>query len=106
MPWCIRRYESILNVGFISTIYYPYWLANIVLTTNKNGSIHVCIYLYYFFAVSHKEYFPLYSIDPLVDSYIGYEIMYLMDGFFGYNQIMITYEDHLKTSFQQEWGTI
>ncbi|KAH9309902.1 hypothetical protein KI387_037813, partial [Taxus chinensis] len=41
----------------------------------------------------------------IVDSTAGYEILSLMDGFSGYNQIKIAEEDQHKTAFITPWGT-
>ena len=41
----------------------------------------------------------------LVDSTTGHAMLSFMDGFFGYNQILMAPEDRKKTSFITEWGT-
>ena len=41
----------------------------------------------------------------LVDSTIGHVMFSFMDGFSGYNQIMMASEDREKTYFITEWGT-
>jgi hypothetical protein len=35
----------------------------------------------------------------------GSKIVSLMDGFSGYNQVLVSEEDHFKTTFQTKWGT-
>jgi hypothetical protein len=35
----------------------------------------------------------------------GSEIFSLLDSFSGYNQVLVSEEDHLKTTFQTKWGT-
>ena len=51
-----------------------------------------------------KDDFPLPHIDTLVDSAASSAIYSFMDGFSGYNQIMMAVIDKLKTSFTMEWG--
>ena len=51
---------------------------------------------------SPKDDFPLPHIDMLVDSTTGHAMLSFMDGFSGYNQIMIALEDREKTSFITE----
>ena len=41
----------------------------------------------------------------LVDSTIGHAMLSFMDGFSGYNQIMMASKDREKTYFITEWGT-
>ena len=41
----------------------------------------------------------------LVDSTAGHSMLSFMDGFYGYNQIVIALEDMEKTSFITKWVT-
>ena len=41
----------------------------------------------------------------LVDNTAGHPMLSFMDGFFGYNQILMALKDMEKTSFITEWGT-
>ena len=34
----------------------------------------------------------------------GSELFSLLDGFFGYNQVLVVEEDRLKTTFRTKWG--
>ena len=54
---------------------------------------------------SPKDDFPLPHIDMLVDSTAGHPMLSFMDGFSGYNKILMALEDMEKTSFIIEWGT-
>jgi hypothetical protein len=36
---------------------------------------------------------------------LGSEVFYLLDGFSGYNQVSVSEEDRLKTTFRTKWGT-
>ena len=35
----------------------------------------------------------------------GFELFSLLDGFSGYNQVLVAEEDRLKTTFKTKWGT-
>ena len=48
---------------------------------------------------SLKDDFPLANIHILVDNTVGHEIYSFMDGFFGYNQILLDKEDKEKIAF-------
>ena len=54
---------------------------------------------------SPKDDFPLPHIDMLVDSTAGHSMLSFMDGFSGYNKILMAPKDMEKTSFITEWGT-
>ena len=51
-----------------------------------------------------KDYYPLPKIDSLVDSAVGYEILFLLDAFKGYYQIGMSEEDQEKTAFFTDRG--
>ena len=46
-----------------------------------------------------KDSFPLPRIDALIDSTSRYKLLNFIDAFFGYNQILMHYEDCEKTTF-------
>ena len=106
--WSLQVKEEIqkqLSVGFISVVQYPEWLANVVPVPKKDGKVRVCVDFRNLNKASPKDDFPLPHIDMLVDSTAGHAMLSFMDGFSGYNQIMMAPEDREKTSFITEWGT-
>ncbi|RVW92619.1 Transposon Ty3-I Gag-Pol polyprotein [Vitis vinifera] len=54
---------------------------------------------------SPKDDFPLPHLDMLVDSTTGHSMLFFMDEFSKYNQILMALENMEKTSFITEWGT-
>ena len=52
-----------------------------------------------------RDDFPLPHIDVIVDSATTSAMYSFMDGFSGYNQIMMVVMDKIKTAFIIEWGT-
>ena len=52
-----------------------------------------------------KNDFPLPHIDVIIDSAASSAMYFFMDGFSGYNQIMMAVMDMIKTAFITEWGT-
>ena len=69
-----------LNVGFISMVEYPEWLANVVPIPKKDGKVRVCVDFKDLNKASHKDDFPLPHIYLLVDSTVGYSLLSFMDG--------------------------
>ncbi|XP_021839912.2 uncharacterized protein [Spinacia oleracea] len=94
-----------LDANFIKPIKHPEWLANVVVVPKKDGRVRVCIDFRDLNAASPKDYFPLPHIDVLVDSTAGHAMFSFMDGFSGYNQILMSANDMPKTSFITPWGT-
>lgn len=52
-----------------------------------------------------KDYFPLPSIDRMMDASAGHQLLTFMDAFLGYNQIFMHLTDQERTSFTTEHGT-
>ena len=82
-----------LDAGFLEVVEYPDWIANIVPVAKKDGKIRVCVDYRDLNKVSPKDHFPLPHIDILVDHVAGHKLLSFMDGFSGYNQILMAPED-------------
>ena len=80
------------------------WLANIVPVPKKDGKGRMCVDYRDLNKACLNDDFPLPHIDTLVDSAAASAMYSFMDGFAGYNQIMMAVIDKLKTSFTTEWG--
>ena len=106
--WSLQVKEKIqkqLSVGFLSVVEYPEWLANVVLIPKKDDKVRVCVDFRDLNKASPKDDIPFPHIDMLVDSTAGHSMLSFMDGFSGYNQILMAPEDMEKTSFIIEWDT-
>jgi hypothetical protein len=44
-------------------------------------------------------------MEQLLQTISRSDIFSLLDGFSGYNQVLVSEEDRLKTTFQTKWGT-
>ena len=94
-----------LGVGFLSVVEYSEWLANVVHVPKKDDKVRACVDFRDLNKASPKDDFPLLHINMLVDSTAGHSMLSFMDGFSGYNQILMAPKDMEKTSFITEWGT-
>ena len=84
---------------------YPEWLANVVPVPKKDDMVRVCVDFRYLNKAIPKDDFPLPHIDMLVDRTTGHSMLSFMDGFSGYNHILMALKDMEKTFFITEWGT-
>ena len=91
--------EKLLKAQFIRKVYYPDWLANVVLVKKSNGKWRMCMDFTDLNKACPKGSFPLPCIDALVDSTSRYKLLSFMGAFSGYNQILMHPEDQEKTSF-------
>uniref|UniRef100_A0A2N9FT45 Uncharacterized protein n=1 Tax=Fagus sylvatica TaxID=28930 RepID=A0A2N9FT45_FAGSY len=93
------KVEKLLTAGFIREVFYPDWLANVVMVKKANGKWRMCVDFTDLNKACPKDSFPLPRIDQLVDSTAGHRLLTFMDAFSGYNQIMMDDTDQEKTSF-------
>ena len=82
-----------LTTGFIREVYFPEWLANVILVKKENGKWRMCMDFTNLNKACLKESFPLSRIDQLVDYTVGYKLLTFMDAFLGYNQKKMAEED-------------
>ena len=81
---------------------YPQWLANIVPVPKKDRKVRIYVDFRDLNKACRKDDFPLPHIDVIVGSASSSAIYSFMDGFSGYNQIMIAVMDKIKTAFITE----
>ena len=85
--------EKLLEAGFIREVFYPEWLANVVMVKKNNDKWRMCVDFIDLNKACPKDSFPLPRIDQLVDSIVGHKLLSFMDALSGYNQIMMDEED-------------
>ena len=54
---------------------------------------------------SDKDNYHVPPMEQLLQMVSGSELFSLLDGFSGYNQVLVAEEDKLKTTFRTRWGT-
>ncbi|PKI61305.1 hypothetical protein CRG98_018296 [Punica granatum] len=94
-----------INAGFLKVCNYSEWVANIIPVEKKDRRVQVCVDCRDLNKASPKDNFPLPHIDVLVDNMARRAQFAFMDGFSGCNQIRMTEEDKIKTTFTTMWGT-
>ena len=100
----MEEVEKLLTTGFIREVYYPEWLANVVMVKKSNGKWCMCVDFIDLNCACLKDSFPLLRINQLVDSTASHELLTFMDAFSGYNQIRMNEEDQEKTIFVTSQG--
>ena len=112
-----------LNAGFIYVISDSSWVSPVhvvpkkggfnVIRNEKNELIptrtvigwRVCIDYRKLNTATRKDHFPLPFIDQMLDRLAGHPHFCFLDGYSGYNQIVIAPEDQEKTPFACPFGT-
>jgi len=81
--------HKLQEAKFIRDVYYPEWLANIVMVKKANRKWRMCVDFTDLNRACSKDSYPLSWIDILVDSKVRHQLLSFMDAFFGYNQIKL-----------------
>ena len=98
--------QKLTIAQFIREVYYPDWLANVVMVKKANGKWRMCVDFTDLNKACPKDSYPLPRIDQLVDSTAGHRLLSFMDAISGYNQIKMDEEDQEKTSFITSQGLL
>ena len=85
--------HKLQNANFIREVYYPNWLANVVMVKKANGKWRMCINFTDLNKVYPKDSYPFPRVDVLVDSTAQHYLLSFMDAFSGYNQIKLDEAD-------------
>jgi len=75
---------------------------NVVLVKKASGKWRMCVDFIDLSKVCPKDFYPLPSIEALVDSASGCRLLNFLDAFSGYNQIRMHPRDECKTMFMTE----
>jgi len=71
----------------------------------KNGDIRLCIDFRNLNKASQKDNYLVPSMEHILQCVSRFEMLSLLDGFSGYNQVLVSNGDQLKTTFNTKWGT-
>nr|XP_023901305.1 uncharacterized protein K02A2.6-like [Quercus suber] len=91
--------NKLKEAGFIRKVYYPDWLANVVMVKKANGKWRMCVDFIDLNKACPKDSYPFPKVDILVDSTAQHQLLSFMDAFSCYNQIQMDEANQEKTSF-------
>ena len=80
-------------------------MANLVPVRKKSGDIRICIDFRNLNRASLKDNYLVPAMEQILQSVSESVMLSLLDGFSGYNQVLVSKEDRLKTKFPTKWGT-
>lgn len=84
---------------------YSKWVSNIGPTRQITGEIRLYIDFRNLNKVSLEGNYPLPKMDHILQKVVGSSRISLLDGFSGYNQVLLHPDDQDKTAFTTPWGT-
>ena len=77
----VEEVEKLLEADFIREVFYPNWLANVVMEKKSNGQWRMCVDFTDLNKACPKDSFPLPRIDQLVDLIARHKLLSFMDTF-------------------------
>ena len=75
--------QKLTTMQFIREVYYPDWLANVVMVKKANEKWRICVDFTDLNKTCPKYSSPFPRIDQLVDSMTGHQLLSFMDAFSG-----------------------
>jgi ribonuclease HI len=105
LPVIEKEVKKLLDAKIIVPLRYSDWVANLVPVRKKNGEIRLCVDFRNLNKSSLKDNYPLPKMDHVLEKVVGATRMSMIDGFSGYNQIVVSEPDKEKTAFTTPWGT-
>ena len=93
LPSIEKEVNQLYKAGIIVPIIFSDWISNLVLVRKKTGEIRLCIDFRNLNKVSLKYNYPLPKMDHILQRVVGASRMSLLDGYSGYNQILV-HEDN------------
>ena len=98
-----KEIKKLFDAKIIVCLRNSKWLANIVPVRKKNGEIRLCIDFRNLNRAQLKDNYPLPKMDHILQKVVGAHRISTLDGFLGYNHILVHLEDQEKTSFHTRW---
>ncbi len=89
------------NVGFIYPIETTQWFSLLVIIPKKNVKLRICVDYWKLNAQTKKDPFPLPFPNLVLDTIIGHDMYFFMDG---YKQIKMAKEEKENNAFISKWG--
>ena len=105
LPLVKAEIEKMHDARIIVPIRFSEWISNLVSVRKKTGEIRLCIDFRNLNRASLKENYPLPKMDHILQRVVGSRRISLLDGFSGYNQVLVFPSDQIKTAFSTLWGT-
>jgi ribonuclease HI len=105
LPTMEKEIKKLLDAKIIIPLRYSEWIANLVPVRKKNGEIRLCVDFRNLNKCSRKDNYPLPKMEHILQKVSGASVMSFIDGFSGYNQIVVHPDDREKTTFTTPWGT-
>ena len=104
-PLIQSEVKKLLDAKIIFKVRHSEWVSNLVPVRKKFGEIRLCVDFRNLNRASDKDNYHVPPMEQILQMVSGSELFSLLDGFLGYNQVLVVEEDRLKMTFKTRWGT-
>ena len=103
-PLMRKELSKLIEANIIFPIKHSSWVANLVHVRKKSGEIRLCVDFRDLNQASLKDHHPLPSTKHILSKVSGLERFSFLDGFLGYNQVLVKEANRYKTTFNTKWA--
>jgi hypothetical protein len=105
LPIMEKEFKKLLDAKIVVPLRYSNWVENMVPMRKKNGEIRLCVDFRNINRCSRKDNYPLPKMEHILQRVVTSIRLSMIDGFSGYNQVVVHPDDMEKTAFTTPWGT-
>ncbi len=104
LPLIEKEVKRLHDAKIIILMRFSSWVANLVPVRKKSGEIILCVDFRNLNKVSLKDNYLLPKMEHVLQRVVGAERLSMLNGFFGYNQVVVHPDYQEKTTFTTPWG--
>jgi hypothetical protein len=104
-PTVKKELNKLLNAKIIFSVRHTQWVSNLVPVRKKSGEIRLCVDFRNLNQASDKDNYPVPPMLQILQQVSSSKRLSLLDHFSGYNKVLMSPSDQLKTTFCTPWGT-
>jgi hypothetical protein len=95
-PLMYQELKKLLDAKIIFQVRHSAWVANLVPVRKKYGEIRLCVDFRNLNRASEKDNYPVPPMEQLLQTISGSEIFSLLDGFSGYNHVLVCPASYIR----------
>ena len=91
--------KKLLDDKIIFKIRHSEWVSNLVLVRKNSGEIRLCVDFRNLNRASDKDNYSVPPMEQILQMVSSSELFSLLDGFSGYNQVLVAEKGNVKPRF-------
>ena len=97
--------NMLLDAKILFRVRHSKWVENLVPVRKKSREIRLCVDFQNLNRAPYKHNYPVPPMEQILQMVSSSELFSLLDGFSGYNQVLVVEQDRLKTTFHTKCVT-